>query len=107
MTREEYRRMRIRLANIDDALREGRLTPEERSELEALSVTLSQRLFASWLPMGWPARILAAALFSLGLFGLLAGLKLLLWSWPLLVFFSPRIMGETFRPIARRSQQSL
>ena len=56
MTREEYIRTKAELANIDDALSEGHLTPEERAELRALSVALSQQLVTPWIPAGWVRR---------------------------------------------------
>jgi hypothetical protein len=43
--------MKAELANIDDALREGHLTPEERAEFEALSVKLSKQIIAPWIPI--------------------------------------------------------
>jgi hypothetical protein len=44
MTREEFIRTKAKLADIDDALSEGHLTPEERAELHALSAALSEKL---------------------------------------------------------------
>ena len=41
MTRGKYLKTKSALTYIDDALREGRLMPEQRAAFEALSVDLS------------------------------------------------------------------
>ena len=41
MTRDQYLKTKSALTHIDDALREGKLTPEQRAAFKALSVELS------------------------------------------------------------------
>ena len=101
MTREEYIRTKSKLANIDDALSEGHLTPEERAELQALSAALSEQLVTPWIPAGWVRRGLMLTLSATTVYGLVAESYVLLWSFPLIAIFSPRIVGENFHPIAR------
>jgi hypothetical protein len=103
MTRTEYLRIKAELANIDDALREGHLTPEERAEYGAMSVTLSKQLVAPWIPIDSARRSMALGLFSMGLYGLVGGLEFLMWGWPLIFIFSPRVMGEHFHSVGRHS----
>ena len=102
MTRKDYLRTKAKLANIDDALREGHLTPEERAAFEALSATLSKQLFTPWVPVSWARRGIMLVLLGTGLYGIVAGLELLVWSWPMIIIFSPRIMGENFHAVWRR-----
>jgi hypothetical protein len=52
MTREEYTTTKAKLADIDDALSEGHLTPEERAAFRALSAALSRKLVTPWIPVG-------------------------------------------------------
>jgi len=101
MTRKDYLRTKATLGDIDDALREGHLTPQERAELEALSAALSKQLVAPWFPASWAKRGAMLVLLGTGLYGLLAGLEFLVWSWPIIVVFSPRIMGEHFHDAGR------
>ncbi len=101
MTRKDYLRTKTRLADIDDALREGHLTPEERAEFEALSAALSKQLVSPWIPASWARRGAMLVLLGTGLYGLVSGLELLMWSWPIIVVFSPRIMGEDFHDVGR------
>ena len=96
MTRVEYVRLKSKLANVDDALREGHLTSEEKIELEALSVELSRQLLLPWLPADWTRKGIMLGIFALGFYGLMAGPQLLVWSWPFAFLLSPRIMGENF-----------
>ena len=96
MTRDEYFRLKSKLANIDDALREGHLTSEEKTKLEALSAELSRQLVVPWLPADWTRKAIMLGIFALGVYGLVAGHQWLVWSWPLALLFSPRITGENF-----------
>ena len=96
MTRDEYFRLKSKLANIDDALREGHLTSEEKTKLEALSAELSRQLVVPWLPAGWTRKAIMLGIFALGVYGLVEGHQWLVWSWLLALLFSPRIMGENF-----------
>ena len=107
MTREEYIRTKAKLANIDDALSEGHLTPEERAELQALSVALSKQLVTPWIPAGWLRRGMMLTLSAAGVYGLVAELYVLVWSFPLVAIFSPRIIGENFHSSARHDRRSL
>jgi hypothetical protein len=107
MTREEYIRTKAKLAGIDDALSEGHLTPEERAELHALSAALSEQLVTPWIPAGWVRRGMMLTLSAVGVYGLVAGLYILVWSFPLIAIFSPRIVGENFHPTARHDRKSL
>ena len=107
MTREEYIRTKAKLASIDDALSEGHLTPEERAELHALSVALSKQLVPPWIPAGWLRRGMMLTLSAVGVYGLVAELYVLVWSFPLIAIFSPRIIGENFHSLARHDRKSL
>jgi hypothetical protein len=107
MTREEYIETKAKLAGIDDALSEGHLTPEERAELQALSTALSERLVTPWIPAGWVRRGMMLTLSAVSVYGLVADLYVLMWSFPLIAVFSPRIMGENFHTVARHDRKSL
>ena len=107
MTREEYIRTKAKLASIDDALSEGHLTPEERAELHALSVALSKQLVTPWIPAGWLRRGMMLTLSAVGIYGLVAELYVLVWSFPLIAIFSPRIVGEHLHSLARHDRKSL
>jgi hypothetical protein len=107
MTREEYIRTKAKLASIDDALSEGHLMPEERAELEALSVALSKQLVTPWIPAGLVRRGMMLTLCAVGVCGLVAELYVLVWSFPLIAIFSPRIVGEHFHSLARHDRKSL
>src|SRR5262245_26076917 len=102
MTRDDYFKTKSKLAAIDDALHQGHLTPQERAELEATSVSLSRQLVTPWIPAGWTRRGVMLGLFLAGAYGLLTGLEVLVWCWPVILVFSPRIMGENFHTIGRR-----
>ena len=99
MTRAEYANAKTTLANVNDALREGHLTPEDRVKLEALSVTLTERLISPWFPLDWARRGIVVALTATGFYGLEAGAEFLVWSWPLMLIFSPRVMGGNFHSV--------
>jgi hypothetical protein len=107
MTREEYIRTKAKLASIDDALSEGHLTPEERAELHALSAALSEQLVAPWIPAGWVRRGMMLTLSAVGVYGLVVEAYVLVWSFPLVAVFSPRIIGERFHSLARHDRRSL
>ena len=101
MTRKDYLRIKARLADIDDALHDGHLTPEKRAEFEALSAALSKQLVTPWLPASWARRGIMLALLATGAYGLVAGMEFLAWCWPIIIVFSPRIMGEHFHDVGR------
>jgi hypothetical protein len=107
MTREEYIKTKAELASIDDAISEGHLTPEERAELQALSAALSERLVTPWIPAGWVRRGMMLTLATISVYGLVAELYVLMWSFPFIAIFSPRIMGEHFHSLARHDGKSL
>ena len=99
MTRAEYANAKTTLANVNDVVRDGHLTPEDRVKLEALSVTLTERLIAPWFPLDWWRRGIVVALAAGGFYGLWAGAELLVWGWPLALIFSPRIIGGNFHSV--------
>ena len=72
MTRDQYLKTKSALTHIDDALREGRLTPEQRAAFAALSVELSKQLVTTWVPAGWLRRSAMLSLFVVGGYGFLA-----------------------------------
>ena len=102
MTRDKYLKTKSALTHIDDALREGRLTPEQRAAFEALSVKLSKQLVTTWLPAGWLRRGTMLGLLVVGGYGFLAEVELFIWCWLVVPLFSPRIMGERFHSSSRR-----
>ena len=103
MSRDEYLRVKAKLANIDDALSEGHLTPDERAQLEALSVALSRQLITPWLPVDWTRRIMLLGIVAAGPIGLAADIELLAWCWPLALTLSPRIIGPRFHSSRRHA----
>lgn len=105
MNRDSYLRLKARLETIDDALHEGHLTAEERSALEAQSAELSRQLVAPWIPGDWTRRGIMVGLAASGSVGIVVGLDLLVWCWPLVPLVSPRIMGENFH-FGRRREPS-
>lgn len=102
MTRDEYLKTKSALTYIDDALREGRLTSEQRAEFEALSAKLSKQLVTTWLPAGWFRRSAMLSLLVVGGYGFLTEVELFIWCWVIMPVFSPRIMGENFHSTGRR-----
>jgi len=107
MTREEYIKAKATLASIDDSLSEGHLTPEERAELQSLSAALSKELVKPWIPVGWMRRGMMLTLSAVSVYGFVAELYVLVWAFPLIAIFSPRIMGEHFHSLARHDGKSL
>jgi hypothetical protein len=107
MTREEYIKTKSMLAGIDDALFGGHLTPEERAKLQALSTALSERLVRPWIPAGWVRKGMMLTLSAVSVFGLVAELYELMWSFPLIAVFSPRVMGENFHAVSRHDRTTL
>ena len=101
MTRDQYLKTKSALTHIDDALREGKLTPEQRAAFKALSVELSRRLVTTWFPAGWLRRGTMLSLLVVGGYGFLAEMELLIWCWLITPLFSPRITGERFHSISR------
>ncbi len=96
MSRDEYLRVKAQLANIDDALSEGHLTPEERVQLEASSMALSEQLIRPWLPVDWTKRMVLIGLVAAAPIGFLVEIEFLFWFWPLALTLSPRIVGQRF-----------
>lgn len=105
MTRQEYSKAKAKLASINQALREGHLTPEERAQLEALSVALTGQLVSPWFPMSLKGRTTVFALACLGLYGLFEGPVILLLAWPLSILLSPRFAGESLYPGGRTARR--
>ena len=101
MTRQEYAKSKARLASINQALREGHLTPEERTNLEALSVALTGQLLSPWFPVSLTGRAIMLVLSGLGFYGLIEGPIILLLAWPLSILLSPHFAGESLYPGGR------
>lgn len=55
---------------------------------------LAGSLLSVWVPFDWPRRIIMAALFGGGLYGVGTGNDSLLVMWLCVPLFSPRVMGE-------------
>lgn len=102
MTRDQYLKTKSALTHIDDALREGKLTPEQRAAFAALSVELSKQLVTTWFPAGWLRRSGMLSLLVVGGYGFLVEVELFIWCWLIMPIFSPRIMGDRFHSISRR-----
>lgn len=94
MTREELEEARKQSAEIAKLLKEGNLTAEDRQKLEALQAQLAGVLLSPWLPFGWGRRSIMIVLFLVGATGLVQGNGYFLFAWVLLLFFSPRFVGE-------------
>lgn len=94
MDRETYEEAKKQLDEVARVLREENLTADERQKFETLQVQLAGVLLRPWLPVGWGRRLIMIVLFAVGVFGALAGNSYLLLAWVLLLFFSPRFVGE-------------
>lgn len=105
MTRQEYAKSKAKLASINQALREGHLTPEERSDLEASSVALTGQLLSPWFPVSLEGKAIMLFLSGLGFYGLIEGPIILLFAWPLSILLSPRVAGESLYPGGRAGRR--
>ncbi len=94
MTREELEEAKTQSAEIAKMLKEGNLTADERHKLETLQAQLAGVLLHPWLPFGWGRRSIMIVLFLVGAIGLAQGNSYFLLAWVLLLFFSPRFVGE-------------
>ena len=106
MTRQEYAKAKAKLASVNQALREGHLTPEERANFEALSVALTGQLVSPWFPISLEGRALVLILSGIGFYGLFEGPVILLLAWPLSILLSPRLAGESLYPGGRTGRRS-
>ncbi len=94
MKREKYEEAKSQSEEIAKLLKEGNLTAEERQKLETLQAQLAGVLLHPWLPFGWVRRSIMVVLLLIGVYGLLEGNNYFLLAWVLLLFFSPRFVGE-------------
>jgi hypothetical protein len=94
MTHEELEEVKKQSAEITRLLKEGNLTAEEKQKLETLQARLSGALLSPWLPFGWVRRLIMVVLFLVGAIGVTQGNTYFLFSWLLLLLFSPRLVGE-------------
>jgi hypothetical protein len=106
MNRETYEQAKKQLEEIDNHLREGNLTAEERQKFETLKTQLAGVLLHPWLPVGWGRRSIMIILLIIGIYGLAEGRNYLLLAWVLLLFFSPRFVGELFRVLGKVFESS-
>lgn len=101
MTCEEFEEARKQYAEIGKLLKEGNLTAEERQKLETLKAQIAGVLLHPWLPFGWGRRSIMIVLFLVGAIGLSEGNGYFLFAWVLLLFFSPRFVGEIAYALGR------
>ena len=94
MTREEFEEAKKQSAEIAKLLKDGNLAAEDRQKLETLQAQLAGVLLSPWLPFGWRQRSIMIVLFLVGAYGLMPGDGYFLFAWVLLLFFSPRFVGE-------------
>jgi hypothetical protein len=94
MDRKTHEEAKKSFEKITELLKEGNLSAEEKQKFETLKTQLAGVLFRTWLPFDWVRRSIMIVLFFVGLYGLIEGLYLLLLAWLILLFFSPRVVGE-------------
>ena len=94
MDRETYEEAKKQSEEIAKLLKEGNLTGDERQKFEAMQAQLAGVLLHPWLPFGWGRRSIMIVLVVVGLYGLMEGNNYLSLTWLLLLFFSPRFVGE-------------
>jgi len=94
MDRETYQEAKKHLEEVARVLREENLTVQERQNFETLQAQLAGVLLRPWLPVDWGRRSIMIVLFAVGVYGVLGGNCYLLLAWALLLFFSPRFVGE-------------
>jgi hypothetical protein len=104
MTRQRYAAQKAKLVDINRTLREGHLTAEQRSQLEALSIALTSELLTPWLPVTYQSWVIMCVLIAAGLYGLLEGPLLLIAAWPVALLLSPRVAGGSLYPGGRTSR---
>src|SRR5579864_5235963 len=105
MNRKEYAATKAKLASINQALREGHLTAEERTKLEATSVALTSQLVSPWLPVSREGRVFVLLLALIGGYGVWEESIVLMMAWPSLLLFSPRLVGGSLYPGGRTSRR--
>lgn len=94
MNKDQHEKLMGVQNEIRTALKDPTLTPENRRELENLQVQLAGQAMSSWLPIGWPRRILALIATLVGFYGLISGPTYLVFALLFAATFSPRIVGE-------------
>jgi hypothetical protein len=94
MNRANYNEIKKLHEEFTQVLKKGHLSEEEKQHFEILQAQLSGQLLSIWLPFDWVRRSIMITLFLIGLYGLLKGATILLWTWLVLLFFSPRFVGE-------------
>jgi hypothetical protein len=106
MNHETYEKAKKQLEEIDKLLKEGNLTAEERQKYETLKTQLTEVLLHPWLPVDWGRRSIMIILLIIGIYALVEGKDYLLLAWLLLLFFSPRFVGEFFRVLGKVFESS-
>lgn len=99
--REHYNEAKRLLSEIRRELATQSLTAKQRSELEIHAARLSGVLLRPWFPMSWTRRLIMAAIVLVGAQQAYVGnYQPLIW-WLILLFFSPRIIGESSHFLGR------
>lgn len=98
--RQTYEELRKTSHEISQLLKQDNLSPEERQKLETMRAQVSGALFSPWIPSGFGRRVIIAAIFFVGLYGLVQNNNAA-FLWLLLPFFSPRIVGTALYAIGR------
>jgi hypothetical protein len=93
MNRQTYFEARETLETINHALATEPLTPDERRELEHHKYALAGVLCRPWLPVPWGPRLIMAGIVLFILQQALTGNYEPFVYLPILLLFSPRIMG--------------
>jgi hypothetical protein len=101
MDRITHEEAKKNFKKITELLKEGNLSAEEKQKFETLKAQLAGVLFRTWLPFDWVRRSIMIVLFLVGLYGLVEGHYLLLMAWLILLFFSPRFVGEFIYAIGK------
>jgi len=94
MDRKTHEEVKKNFEKITELLKDGNLLVEEKQKFETLKAQLAGILFRTWLPFDWVRRSIMIVLFLVGLYGLVEGNYILLVVWLILLFFSPRFVGE-------------
>ena len=94
MDRKTHEEVKKNFEKITELLKDGNLLVEEKQKFETLKAQLAGILFRTWLPFDWVRRSIMIVLFLVGLYGLVEGNYILLVAWLILLFFSPRFVGE-------------
>ena len=106
MNRETYEEAKRQSEEIAKLLKDGNLTTEEKQKLETLQAQLAGGLLRPWLPFGWARRSIMVVLLLVGVYGLTVGNNYFLLAWVVLLFFSPRFVGEFSYALGKFSRAS-